>query len=60
MHDSFLLLVSFLYNQLGIWLKLSESECTVDVRKSILIRKIPKVNKFSVNGIKDIGEFFRV
>ena len=37
----------------------NESECTADVRKIILVREIPKVNKFSVTGIKDIGEFFR-
>ena len=29
-----------------------------DVRKNISIREIPKVNKFSVTGIKDAGVFF--
>ena len=39
--------------------ELSESECVADIRKSILIREIPKVNKFSVTGMEDIREFFR-
>ena len=37
---------------------MSESECVVDLRKSMLIREIPKLNKFNVTGKNYIGEFF--
>ena len=38
----------------------SKSDCVADIRKSILIREITKVNNFSVMGRKHIKEFFRV
>ena len=37
----------------------SDSDDPVEVRKSVLIREIPKVSKFNVYGSKDVNDFFK-
>ena len=37
----------------------TESDDSVGVGKSLLVREIPKITKFNVNGVKSIGEFFQ-